>query len=270
MAINAGKKFKTAAVTTFFNSNLCYKFRTIDSMQEIDAIYSKGLSTLRAVDKDYKYIKSNSKITNVSARESISTYEDEIKLIFFNVNFEYDENGKKHISNQIILTKSYESLPLIFITTDYRKRAPQQLFSKSSPRDDIFEEQERNIEVQDVNIFIDGNPIGYFQTFIDGNGIMLERCIHNYLLTPADERSEFLKYCCNGAKLLEIIYSKSEPIYTQFACNHKLESIEYDPNSREDTKKIEEEINKEVAVIVSRISSIITSQNKKSKMCIKK
>lgn len=264
MAISAKEKLINAIYDSIGVGNIT-NTRKLDGMEEIDAIFKDALSRLRQAKGDYKYIKESAKTISMQGIE----YTCSNGVILVEATIEYEERGKKHESRQIIVTNDYRSIPLIYITTDYRKRAIQQLFSKTEPSDDIYKEQEKIIEIQDVNICFDGISIGNYQTLtnLKTNSVMNERCIQHYLLGNHKEKNELLKACSIDAKLLEILYENNEPIYAQFANHSSVEDYDYD--SKKDAKKIEDEVKQEVDAIAVEISRIISSQNKKTAQYIK-
>lgn len=265
MAINAKEKIINAVYSSIGDDSIA-NTRKLDGIEEIDAIFKEVLSKLRVAKGNYSYTKESAKIIRMQGTE----YTCDNGVILLEVTTEYEESGKKHKSRQIIVTKGYRNVPLIYITTDDIKRSIQQLFAKASPSDDVFKDEDRIIEIQDVNICLDGISIGDYQTLtnLKTNSVMNERCIQHCLLETSKEKSDLLKLCCNSAKCLEILYENNEPIYAQFANHANVEDCDYDP--KEDAKKIEDEVNKLIDAIADEISSIITSQINKSNEYIKK
>lgn len=257
MNINATKKFKNAVLSKVSDYKMISE-RKITDLDEINNIMETAT--------DYGYylsiIKRIYHLIEASAQEYF--YENGLKLLISEITFKKD--GNIHTIEQQTLTSNYNSVPIVNIIIERKKKALQQLLISSNSKDEIFPESMKDIEIETTSIHVNNYCGSVFETYtkLSDDSLILEKYMQYYPVS-AYENSEkdLLRLCGFGTRYLEIIYHKEEPIFAQLSDKYKVEMAGFDPNSTIDAKIIVGKINNEVDAIVANIHSLIDEHDKK-------
>jgi len=260
MTINANNKIIGTALTRTQDYKLV-AVKEIKDLTELEQITEKGLgqggyglSLVKLIHNFY-----NAKATEY-------TYENGLKFLLSEITYRDKLEGNNiHTIKQYTFTTNYEEAPLINIVVTREQKSVQQLIAKSYIKDENIPECERNIEIFETIPYVNNTCGHVFKAYTDmrNNTLLMETYMQYYTISENAEKG-LLSLCGVGEKIIEIIYSKKQPVSTNFAVKERDKSLpKYQFNSELGAQFVVDAINVEVDAIVEKINSIFNDYEKK-------
>lgn len=247
MTIHAQEKFMGAIVNSLVDFRIASQ-RNITDPYELQKIMQNLLSN------DYAINWVNPDFTFVKARATEFVYENGLIYLDSALIFRNHRGVLKNI-HKTVVTPGYNEIPLVSMdVTQDRKNISQFLLETESSLEIYkFPLSERNIEIKEISISIEGIHRSSFETYknLEDETMLVERYKPYKPMPLCDDSSK--GYIQKG-DVLEILYRRARPIYAQLVGSSEQKG--FDPNSLSHAAFIVDKVVEEVDVIRDEIYEV--------------